>query len=623
MNEPTTEVQLSLAELQMRSETDWGADDPVALEPPDDLELELFDAGEVPPEGRPPLRVHQSRSFTELQENWAKGLRRQILVAPTGAGKSRLGAEVADTAEHPLCVVHTRPLARQNAANICRTVTVQSIVAAARRGDADLASLLAQIGPVDLVILDEGHHYVSKDPEKPHEGVDWGMVHRLWPDARLLSMTATPARDDGTALRPYYDAMVVAATYTELVEAGYLVPSRVIYDAKVAALAKGARLQRWERGDAAQAYLDECAGLSAFIFCESCPHAREVAAALVEAGVTAVCVDGSTTDAQRDEIFDAFMRREVMVLTTVSVLTEGVDLPICEAIVIFKAFGGLVPFVQGCGRGLRPYPGKEDCLVYDMTGCTRDFGLPHDDRDYSLDGNAISRAGEYVLLCDACMRGFGLRGTPPRNEAGEIDLTELNSEDGTGAVFRSETVDATHVDKTRVVVQKRIESIATIPRLTAAERKTRAKSAKGSVGRLQSYLGSLVWFCAPSKTGATPCPHCARDRPRGNRRASAARHGATKLPPLTGPRTARAAIEQIMRHLQQSGKDLSTAADLFWQYFPEAQRKVPASKVQAMVGRVWSEVPELDEYQRQWLTERVEKGWNKGVWHHRYERFRQ
>lgn len=606
---------------QLAWDTDVSAD---AVQPAqdDDLELELFEADGPASDGRPPLRVHQQRAWQQLQDNWAAGQRRQIAVAPTGAGKSRLGAEAADAAERPLCIVHTRPLAKQNAANICRTVTVQSICAAARRGDADLAALLQAIGPVDLVILDEGHHYVSKDPEKPHEGLDWGIVHRLWPDARLLSLTATPCRDDGTPLRPYYDSMVVVASYTELVEAGHLVPGRVIYDAKVETLEKGARLQRWERGDVVQAYLDECAGLSSFIFCESCVHARETAEKLNAAGVTSVCVDGSTSDTQRDEIFDAFERRDVMVLTTVDVLTEGVDLPLCEAIVLFKAFSALSAFIQACGRGLRAYPGKDECLVYDMSGCTKEFGFPHDDRDYSLDGNAITKAGGYVLLCDACMRGFGIRGTPPRDEkTGEIDLTQLNSEDGTGAVFRSEIASVEHVEKTHGVVTRRIETIETMARLTAAERKTRSKTAKGSIGRMQSYLGALVWFCAPSKTGASPCPHCARDRPRGNSRAQAAKRGKRGLPPLEGPRTARNAVEQIMRHLMAQGKDLSASADLFWQYFPEANGKVPASKIHAMVGRVWREVPELDGYQREWLEARVVQGWNKGVWLHRYERF--
>jgi len=60
------------------------------------------------------------------------------------------------------------------------------------------------------------------------------------------------------------------------------------------------------------------------------------------------------------------------------------------------------------GRVLRPYPGKTDALVLDLPGMTHEFGLPTEDRDYSLSGEGIRRklGAPAVKVCQKCGLSF-------------------------------------------------------------------------------------------------------------------------------------------------------------------------------------------------------------------------
>jgi superfamily II DNA or RNA helicase len=56
------------------------------------------------------------------------------------------------------------------------------------------------------------------------------------------------------------------------------------------------------------------------------------------------------------------------------------------------------------GRGLRPFPGKTDCLLLDLRGVSHVLGRPDEDRVYSLDGEgiALTRQPAGTRLCAVC-----------------------------------------------------------------------------------------------------------------------------------------------------------------------------------------------------------------------------
>lgn len=83
---------------------------------------------------------------------------------------------------------------------------------------------------------------------------------------------------------------------------------------------------------------------------------------------TAAFIDGTTQN--RGHFLEAYRLGLIKVLVCYAVLTEGVDLPMTETVVLARPIArtnvGL--YAQMVGRGLRLYPGKASCKVIDCVG---------------------------------------------------------------------------------------------------------------------------------------------------------------------------------------------------------------------------------------------------------------
>ncbi len=123
------------------------------------------------------------------------------------------------------------------------------------------------------------------------------------------------------------------------------------------------------------------------------------------------------------------------VLCNVATLTVGVDLPITSCIILARSIGTQGLYLQICGRGLRLYPGKVNCIIGDLHGVSYDLGRPEDEREYSLEGNAIRLKGEddevvtqsYCRVCKMPIEPGEVCascGTPPK----EIPIPEVTGD---------------------------------------------------------------------------------------------------------------------------------------------------------------------------------------------------
>jgi DNA repair protein RadD len=77
------------------------------------------------------------------------------------------------------------------------------------------------------------------------------------------------------------------------------------------------------------------------------------------------------------------------VFTSVAKLTTGFDVPDIDAIIMARPTKSTALYQQMIGRGQRLAPGKENCMVIDLTGCTKEFGTDMDNLVV-----AIPRGGE-------------------------------------------------------------------------------------------------------------------------------------------------------------------------------------------------------------------------------------
>ena len=333
------------------------------------------------------LRTYQTRTIEAVGQHLAGGAASVVVVAPTGAGKTVIGAELVGGDERVLWLAHTRELVDQAATRLRARYGIAAVgvvmpgveeTPTARVQVSTAQTMLArgdELEPFALLVLDEAHHYAASQ---------WRLLARL--GKRTLGLTATPERGDGKPLGDIFGAMVVTASYSELIAGGWLVPAVVAQPERDL----GSDLAR----DPIEAWQLYSGGAQSFIACARVDAAQEYAKRLRSLGVLAETVHAETPAVERATTMERFRERHLRVLCFVDTLTEGVDVPEVACVVLAKNFGHASGYVQTTGRVLRPAPGKTSAMVVDLCGASLRYGMPHDDRVYSLTGRAISGGGE-------------------------------------------------------------------------------------------------------------------------------------------------------------------------------------------------------------------------------------
>lgn len=321
------------------------------------------------------LRPYQQRSVNAVLEAWRDGAKRVLLVSPTGSGKSRMCAEVtAREGGSSRWVVHRRELAEQAPGD---AITVQKMISSGGRPEAD------------VLVIDEAHHFCEGAPEFFRAVNGYGKV---------LGATATPCRSDGAALGSMFDHMVVAANYSELIADGWLVPCRAFRPKEeIAGVAE----------DPASAWRRLAGNQQGFAFFSRVEQAKKFVHALRDrddlfARSRAAAVWGEMPEEERINALSSFRRGALRCLANAQLLTEGVDVPQASVCLLATGCDHVGSFLQRVGRVLRPAPEKTSALLIDLSGASHRFGLPTDDREYSLDGRPIRSKVEALRVCQKC-----------------------------------------------------------------------------------------------------------------------------------------------------------------------------------------------------------------------------
>ena len=383
-----------------------------------------------------PLRDYQARAVADTEAAWLEH-RAVCLVAPTGSGKTRMGAELAVRAHMArpgariLWVTHRTELLDQSrnaldelgldtgslAAGCVDNTEADTIVASWQT----LVSRSTVRPAADLVIIDECHHVAADE---------WRTVLDAYPDARILGLTATPQRKDGRPLGDTFTALVVAAQYSELIRAGHLVPCRLRRPSE----SLGTNLAK----EPLAAYREYAAGKSCIVFTRTIEAADKLAAEFTAAGYPSECISADTPALTRAEHIDSFKAGELRVLTCVFTLTEGFDHPATEACLLARGCQHTGTYLQMVGRVLRPAPGKTEALVIDLPGVSWIHGIPTEDRQYRLDGKSISSSAA-LRVCPECGYTWEPNGSsqcpscgwepekvePPKPRIYDMDLEEV------------------------------------------------------------------------------------------------------------------------------------------------------------------------------------------------------
>lgn len=375
------------------------------------------------------LRPYQQRAVNLLLshiENYPDAT--PIGWLPTGSGKSVVAGALATEmvrGQHggaALIVTHRRELVAQNASKLPHHVKGSIFSAGLGKKDLSGQVIFASIQSLAKHAhkLPRLHGIVIDEPQYAAAGYyDFvETVKQFSPQVRTIGLTATPYTGNGTWLymtkdKRLFTGIAAEVGLGELLQLGHLAPLTP-YLATAHVSTEGARIDS-RTGDYSAKDLQALADVpdlvikcaieiesifaernSVLVFCTGIAHTEHMAQAL---GAQADVVTSKTSTAERDRIIGDFRSGKLKYLCSCEVVLVGFDATNTDGIACLRPTTSPLIWVQLLGRGMRPHPGKADCLVADFTDNSIEFP-PVDE----IEGHAPKdKLGDTpTKVCDEC-----------------------------------------------------------------------------------------------------------------------------------------------------------------------------------------------------------------------------
>jgi superfamily II DNA or RNA helicase len=365
------------------------------------------------------LRPYQDEGERAIFAAWKEGHRNVMYQLCTGGGKTVLFVDIIKkfilAKKRVVLVAHREELITQawntlyknqifagiikadvapNYSLLCQVASIQTL---ARRKNIPFANETA------LVIFDEAHH--SQD-----DNSYGNVLIDLYPNARVLGVTATPYRLGGKGFTDLYEILITGPTFKQLVAWGYLTPLRYFVasrpDLTRVTVSKGDYVIEeaanvMKLAPVVESYKEHADGLCGLVFAVNVDHSNKIVSQYTAAGIPALHVDANTDSRDRKSAFDALRERRVKIVSNVGIATEGTDIPNIDFTQLVRPTKSLSLFLQMVGRVTRPIwdeikhaltdeerafllsrSSKPCGLVLDNAGLWEEHGLPDQNIDW-------------------------------------------------------------------------------------------------------------------------------------------------------------------------------------------------------------------------------------------------
>ena len=382
------------------------------------------------------LRDYQKTAIENCRKAFREKNNSVLLVAPTGAGKTVMFAHIAQEASRKgkrvLICAHREELIDQISQTLTHFDVAHGFIASTRKpapmGLVAVASVQTLVNRLDsinpsLIVLDEAHHAVAGS---------WKKIINAYPKAKLLGVTATPQRLDGSGLGDIFKTMVLGPQVKELQALGFLSGVKYFGPQTVdpSQLAKrggeytinGAAELMMPTGDigkvtgeAIEEYRKNADGQRAVVFCVNIIHAQRVADQFCEAGYRWASIDSKMTKEARKQIVADFRSGALQGVSSCDIISEGFDLPEASVAILLRPTKSLGLFMQQVGRVLRTAAGKTHATVIDHVcnigkSVEGEFEITHgfieQERIWSLSGEV--KAKNSTIPCKRCPECYAL-----------------------------------------------------------------------------------------------------------------------------------------------------------------------------------------------------------------------
>ena len=344
------------------------------------------------------LRPYQQEAKEAIFAQWDSGVRKTLLVLPTGCGKTIVFAKVAEDCvrhgDRVLILAHRGELLEQAADKIhkstglgcavekaeesCQGSWFRIVVGSVQTLMREKRLTQFQDDYFDTIIVDEAHHCISDSYQK---------VLRYFKGANVLGVTATPDRGDMRNLGTYFESLAYEYTLPKAIKEGYLSPIKALtLPLKIDMSGVGMQAGDFKASDISTAldpYLHGiaeemkkyCMDKKTVVFLPLVKTSQKFRDILNKNGFHAAEVNGSSQD--RTEVLRDFEKGIYNVLCNSMLLTEGWDCPSVDCIVVLRPTKVRSLYCQMVGRGTRLSPGKDHLLLLDFLWHTDRHELCH------------------------------------------------------------------------------------------------------------------------------------------------------------------------------------------------------------------------------------------------------
>jgi DNA repair protein RadD len=383
------------------------------------------------------LREYQSRALSMLYAWFEKNTTgHPVLNMPGGSGKSVVIASLAKDAlqnwpdTRILMLVHSKELILQNADKLRKLWPGAPLgIYSASVGKRDLSEPITyagigsvakrakEIGHIDLCIIDEVHAVSTAES---------GIYRKLISDLleinqamRIVGLSASPYRlghglitEGQTAI---FSEILEPVSIEELVFKTHLVPLRSKItkhkletdglhkrQGEYIASEMEAKFNTDDHNSAVVQEIIEKAGNRNhwLIFCSGVAHSEAVAECFRSAGIAAESLDATHSKPERERKLADFESGKMRAICSVGILTTGYDFPALDCIAFLRSTMSPGLYLQMAVRGMRPHPGKADCLVLDFAGVVEMHGPITTVQPPKKGGDGDGEAP--VKVCDNC-----------------------------------------------------------------------------------------------------------------------------------------------------------------------------------------------------------------------------
>ncbi|KAI8999460.1 P-loop containing nucleoside triphosphate hydrolase protein, partial [Gaertneriomyces semiglobifer] len=358
------------------------------------------------------LRPYQLECIELTLKGIEEGKTRQIASLPVGSGKTTVFANLIPRIPCPtpratktMVLAHRTELLQQALKTLCREAPFLKVDVdcASKRASMDADVVIASVGTLGravggiserlrrydpaqfkAIIIDEAHHASAASYRRilAHFQADEpGTPIIVW------GCSATVRRHDGISLGTTFDHIVYHRTVSDMILEDWLCDLRLevvqtdtsldgvpIRSGDFAPEKLADAIDNPQRNSlVVGVYKDvkERHGRqSTLVFASNVRHIESLVDTFKANGIDAVGVHSGTSDYLRRQILDDFRQMKFPVLVNCGIVTEGVDIPVIDCLILARPTASSVLLQQMIGRGLRKYPKKDYCLAVDLSDST-------------------------------------------------------------------------------------------------------------------------------------------------------------------------------------------------------------------------------------------------------------